>query len=314
MSNTKIRNKHGWGAPENGSLQAAEVAVDLNGKNLYSTATDGGSVFKIGEDDYSAIDHNHDYEYAPLAHDHDGIYAEVGHDHDTEYSNIAHKHKLDDLSDVFAARANRDDILRFNGSIWETEAFQLIESVLTFKGGYDLTTTAPFWPENGDIYVANKEGVIDNSWTGLGGQNVNVGNFVGWAEENARWYLLGDLSNAAVTDVKAGTGISVNDSKPHEPVVSVDRVELNTWYAPIADYVSKTTAGNQVIASGLETPGNMKALHFIGDGSLLTNLPIKEGPRGPRGRRESRESRESPGKMEAMQPHQFKVLTAKPGP
>ena len=47
MSNTKIRNKHGWGAPENGSLQAAEVAVDLNGKNSYSTATDGGSVFKM---------------------------------------------------------------------------------------------------------------------------------------------------------------------------------------------------------------------------------------------------------------------------
>ena len=151
----------------------------------------------------------------------------------------SHDHKLNDLSDVNASSPNRDDLISWNGAVWESGSFDFIESELTFQGGIDLTQSAPANPANGDLYISNNEGVVDSSWTGIAGQNVVEGKFVGWAETRARWYFLGDMADVGVTSVGGGLGISVDDSKPSEPVVSIDRDEVDKWYASYDDILWK---------------------------------------------------------------------------
>ena len=48
-----------------------------------------------------------------------------------------------------------------------------------------------------------------------------------------RWYAQ-DIATAAVMAVEPGLGIDVDDSKPAEPVVSIDRDEVDKWYEPLS--------------------------------------------------------------------------------
>ncbi len=154
----------------------------------------------------------------------------------------------DQLKDVNSEDAVRDDLLIFNGALWEATSFAFIETALTFKGGLDLTDSSVY-PEaisDGDLYIANDDGVIASEWTGIAGISVNAGNFVGWAETKGRWYLLGDLASSSVTAVGAGTGIDVDDSVAAVPVVSIDRAEVDTWYADLTEFngLKLDVAGN----------------------------------------------------------------------
>ena len=144
----------------------------------------------------------------------------------------------DQLADVNSEGAVRDDLLIFNGTLWEATDFAFIETALTFKGGLDLTNDALYPAEvsDGDLYIANESGVVAASWTGIAGTSINAGNFVGWADSKKRWFLLGDLASSAVTRVGAGTGIDVDDAVAAVPVVSIDRAEVDTWYADLADF------------------------------------------------------------------------------
>jgi len=139
-----------------------------------------------------------------------------------------HDHALDDLSDVSASNPSRDDLLIWNGSSWSASSFDLIETALNFKGSTNVAQAAPA-AEQGDLYVNNTQGTAAASWTGIAGKVVNAGNFIGYA--NSRWYLLGEIADVGVTSVIQGLGTSVDDSKPSEPVVSVDRTETDKWYA-----------------------------------------------------------------------------------
>lgn len=136
--------------------------------------------------------------------------------------------ELDDIPNVSATNPNRDDLLVWNGSQWEANDFDFIQTALTFKGSTNVANAAPA-AEQGDLYVNDTEGEASASWTGISGRIVKAGNFIGYA--NNRWYLLGDMADVGVTDVLGGEGISVDDSKPSEPVVSVDRDKLDEWYA-----------------------------------------------------------------------------------
>ena len=181
---------------------------------------------------------NHTHNYAPNNHDHDGVYEPVISPKNTAFnknfgntgSTVAkgnHTHALDDLSDVSASNPTRDDLLIWTGSAWSADNFDFIKTALDFKGGINVAQAAPA-AEKGDLYVNNTKGKAAASWTGIAGTEINAGNFIGYA--NDRWYLLGEMADIGVTDVIQGLGISVDDSKPSEPVVSIDRSETDKWY------------------------------------------------------------------------------------
>jgi predicted nucleic acid-binding Zn-ribbon protein len=142
-----------------------------------------------------------------------------------------HDHALDDLSDVTSKDPKRDDLIVWTGQNWVSTDFAFIETTLRFKGGIDMTGPAPANPENGDLWVNDNVGTIDASWGEIGGREVLEGKFVGWAESTGRWHLLGDMASVGVTRVLPATGVTVDDSKPAEPVVGLDRDELDKWYA-----------------------------------------------------------------------------------
>ena len=137
----------------------------------------------------------------------------------------------DQLADVNSAGAVKDEFLIYNGSSWIAEAFH-IDTELTYQGSVNLTLAMTVTPVNGDLYINDTEGVVHSSWVGIAGVTVRAGNVIGYATKNARWYLLGDIASSSVTDVEGGAGIDVDDSKPAEPVVSIDRAEVDTWYEP----------------------------------------------------------------------------------
>lgn len=137
-----------------------------------------------------------------------------------------HEHAMDDLSDVNADPAGnkRDDLLIWNGvSQWVSTDFKFIQTALRFKGGIAPTAAAPTNPEGGDLYVFESDGTVSASWGAIAGRVVQAGKFVGYAAgSNNRWFLLGDMADVGVMKVVKGAGILVDDSKPSEPVVSVE--------------------------------------------------------------------------------------------
>ena len=158
-----------------------------------------------------------------------------------------HEHAMDDISDVNADPAGnkRDDLLIWNGNgQWVSTDFKFIQTALRFKGGIAPTAAAPADPEGGDLYVFETDGTISASWGEIAGRVVQAGKFVGYAAgSNNRWFLLGDMADVGVMKVVKGTGILVDDSKPSEPVVSV---EFGTTSSTVA-------RGNHTHSQYLET-------------------------------------------------------------
>ena len=145
----------------------------------------------------------------------------------------SHTHALDDLTDVNTGTPTRDDLIIWNGSNWAADDFKFIQTALRFKGGVAPTAAAPTNPEGGDLYVFEEGGTVGASWGVIAGREVQVGKFVGYAADpNNRWFLLGDMAEVGVTNVSQGPGISVDDSKPSEPVVSINRTDVDKWYEP----------------------------------------------------------------------------------
>jgi hypothetical protein len=163
----------------------------------------------------------------------------------------------DDLTDVNSATATKDQFLIHNGSQWIAENFH-IDTELTFQGGISVPNDPAPAASNGDLYINNEDGVVGSSWTGIAGRTINTANAVGWSAKNNRWYMLGDIASAAVLKVEAGTGIDVDASKPAEPVVSIDRTEVDKWYEPPID--PKRTAFNKNFGTtaGTVAEGNHK--------------------------------------------------------
>jgi hypothetical protein len=138
----------------------------------------------------------------------------------------------DDLVDVNSASASVDQFLIHNGTQWVAEDFH-IDTELTYMGGISVPNDPAPSASNGDLYINNEKGIAGSSWTGIADREINAANAVGWSEKNGRWYILGDIASASVQRVEAGLGIDVdNDTKPAEPVVSIDRTEVNKWYEP----------------------------------------------------------------------------------
>ena len=150
---------------------------------------------------------------------------------------------LNDLTDVDAAAPNRDDYLVFNGVDWTSEELALVDTELTYQGAVDMTGPAPDSPANGDLYINDTDGVVGASWGVIAGSTVNAGNVVGWADKTSRWYLMGDIASASVTDVKGGYLITVDDSVASEPVINFDATEADKIYLKIEDQFWKAVTG-----------------------------------------------------------------------
>ena len=131
-----------------------------------------------------------------------------------------------------------------------------IDTELTFRGGISVPNDAAPASSNGDLYINNEDGVAGASWTGIAGRTVKTANAVGWSELNSRWYLLGDIASASVIRVEAGEGIDVDDTKAAEPVVSVDRTEVDKWYEPAID--PKRSAFNKNFGTSAGSPTRQK--------------------------------------------------------
>ena len=176
-----------------------------------------------------------------------------------------HDHALDDLSDVNTGTPTRDDLIIWNGTNWVADDFSFIQTALRFKGGIAPTAAAPTNPEGGDLYVFDSNGTISASWGPIAGREVQAGKFVGYAAgAHNRWFLLGDMADVGVMNVSPGLGIDVDDSKPSEPVVSVDRTEVDKWYEP---KFSKNTAFNKNFgtAAGTVAEGNHTHSQYLTD-------------------------------------------------
>ena len=176
-------------------------------------------------------------------------------DGDTALGNRIDNLATDDLIDVNSANAKLDQFLIHNGSQWVAEDFH-IDTELTYQGGISVVSDPAPSANNGDLYINNEGGTVGASWTGIAGRTITPAVAVGWSTKNARWYMLGDIASAAVVRVEAGTGIDVNDAKPAEPVVSIDRTETDKWYEPPID--PKRTAFNKNFgtSSGTVAEGN----------------------------------------------------------
>ena len=177
----------------------------------------------------------------------------------------SHSHALDDLTDVNAGTPARDDLIIWNGSNWVSDGFSFIQTALRFKGGIAPTAAAPASPEGGDLYVFDASGTVSASWGVIADREVQAGKFVGYAAgSNNRWFLLGDMAEIGVTNVSPGTGIDVDDSRPSEPVVSIDRTEVDKWYEP---KFAKNSAFNKNFgtAAGAVAEGNHTHSQYLTD-------------------------------------------------
>lgn len=153
----------------------------------------------------------------------------------------------DDLADVNSANASRDDFLIHNGTQWVAKEFY-IDTELTYMGGISVVSDPAPTANNGDLYINNEEGKVGSSWTGIADEQINEAVAVGWSEKNGRWYMLGNIATAAVRKIEAGIGIDVEDNtKPSEPVVSIDRTETDKWYAPIDSVIDDGAVDGEVL-------------------------------------------------------------------
>ena len=271
MSGTKVSVKYGFGKPQTGSLKKAELAIDLQDLSLWTAESDGSEPVRIGHDTteveegveenaqnieintnlINALDADAVKKSVATIQEIVGAIKAAGFEGDgSKLSGII----TDQLADVNSAGAARDDFLIYNGSNWVAEGFH-IDTELTYQGAVNLTAPMNVPLNNGDLYVNNTAGVVHSSWAGIGGVTAREGNFVGYATSKARWFLLGDIASGSVTDVSGGLGIDVDDSKPAQPVVSVDRKETDTWYE--ASF-TKNTAFNKAFGTtaGTVAQGN----------------------------------------------------------
>ena len=122
-----------------------------------------------------------------------------------------------------------DDFLRWNGTQWIASPFN-VEPGLQFQGSIDATVDSAPSQTGGYLYVNTGSGVVGASWTGIVGDSIDSGQSIAWADSDARWYILGNVNEGGVVEVRQGNGISIDDSTPSRPFVAINRTVTDTWY------------------------------------------------------------------------------------
>jgi hypothetical protein len=95
-----------------------------------------------------------------------------------------------------------------------------INGALTYKGVKDFTAAAPGTPSVGDLYVNNKAGTVDGSWTGIAGSTAVTGEMAVW--DGAKWDLVGvGAATGTLTAVTADAPITVTNTNPAQPHLAI---------------------------------------------------------------------------------------------
>ena len=166
---------------------------------------------------------------------------------------------------------------------------------IVYKGTKDVTGPAPAGPQNGDFWVNTTDGIASNSWTGISGQSVAEGDRVIY--NGSSWDLLPSpsitgylpLAGGNLTgDLTLGTDkitLDVTDGKiTTDNIETTGRVDVGTADNPVLTDTAISAINNSTDPTiyienkgagevSIEATGNIEANKFIGDGSLLTNLP-----------------------------------------
>lgn len=131
---------------------------------------------------------------------------------------------------------------------------------LDYKGTRDLSLAAPSNPADGDFYVNTAAtGVVDSSWSGLGGTALTGGERV--AFNGLTWDMIPSPASG-LQSVVAGNDISVNNADPANPVVSVTP----------NSFLTSITAGLNITVDG-STVGVTPASFLPYNISILPSLP-----------------------------------------
>jgi len=136
-------------------------------------------------------------------------------------------------------------------------------------------------PSNGSYYINTVTALARTSWIGIAGTQCFDGNYIIWNSKAGLWENAGTIIGGGVEEIKAGSGIAVQDPKSSAPTVSVDgtiaRSNLNiftgtglTGGGTLASDItigltkaSQSNLGGVIVGSGLQ----------IQDGVLSADIP-----------------------------------------
>ena len=96
----------------------------------------------------------------------------------------------------------------------------VIPAAMSFKGMIRADATAPTGAP-GDLYLFETGGTLDSSWGAIQGQVVQVNDAVVF-EESGDWDYLGGIFGVGVTSIAAALPISIDNSNPSTPVISIN--------------------------------------------------------------------------------------------
>lgn len=253
-----IIHKKGSGIPSAESLEVAEIAVDVVTGKLY-TKTDDGKVVEISGS---------------------------GGGGDVDHSNYIDKTKRNDVVEgdfQILWDDSADPTYPFNGRLGynklEPDPNAMDGSFLYVQGTRGKFSIG----RDGDVELhgpSEIQGIPDNNderpWI-TGFSYVQADDFLD-ADGNS---IIGSGGGGGgVTDVLGGTGISVDDSKPSEPVVSVDRVETDKWYLSASFTESDPTVPPHVKVITEKNITNWNQAHGWGNHASAGYLKAGDIPAG----------------------------------
>lgn len=102
-----------------------------------------------------------------------------------------------------------------------------ITGALKYKGVLDFTAAQPPTKAVGDLYVNNKAGTVDASWTGLAGSTASVGEMALW--DGTKWDLVGaGGATGTITAVTGTAPVTVTNTNPAQPNIAVANAQPST--------------------------------------------------------------------------------------
>ena len=167
-------------------------------------------------------------------------------------------HELQDVQ-IDSTTLDADEFLQWNGSVW-THRPLTIETSLQFKGSIDVTTDVAPTGVSGALYVNTGTGVALGSYTGVAGDSFQSGQTIAWSDSDNRWYQMGVSTSGSILEVRAGSGIAVDDSDAERPLVSINRTTTDEWYLDSTEAIVLIDGRIPVIVDSAYV--NLRADHY----------------------------------------------------
>ena len=175
---------------------------------------------------------------------------------------------INDLGDVEVASPVANEVLMWNGSIWENSP-NVVNSVLNFLGTVDPTTVnapAAAATNHSDTFIVDSSGTALVSW-GLANDSVSARDLLVYDSNSGlgSWVNIHSNSGTGVSEVRGGFGIDISGTNSR-PTVFVDSADLATSFLSL----SGGTVGGEFTVSKARTNNlseSFKIKGNISDGS-----------------------------------------------